>query len=107
MPFRLFADKKKDTVAEANQTQGARSCFQWLCLALRGSEYTMKKHTARGDSLLPEEVADRLNLSRYTVMVYYREGILRAWMKDKKGTPRFRWDWVQEDLAKLAGVEAE
>ena len=62
----------------------------------------MENQSATIEALGPKEVAERLGLSRYTVMKYYRDGIIRAWLKDQKGTPRFRWDWVTEDLARNA-----
>ena len=60
----------------------------------------MNNESATIEALGPDDVAERLGLSRYTVMRYYRDGIIRAWLKDQKGTPRFRWDWVTDDLAR-------
>ena len=57
--------------------------------------------TVQDDEVLTaEEVAGRLNLRTSTVMQYYREGILRPFLSDKK-SPRFSWQWVKDDLKKL------
>ncbi len=62
----------------------------------------MENQSATIEALGPVEIGERLGLSRYTVMKYYRDGTIRAWLKTKKGTPLFRWDWVTEDLSRNA-----
>ena len=50
--------------------------------------------------LTAEEVGQKLGLKTSTIMTYYREGILRPFLSDKK-SPRFSWQWVKDDLKKL------
>lgn len=52
------------------------------------------------ETLTAAQVAAKLGLATRTIMDYYREGILRPFLSDKK-SPRFSWEWVKEDLKKL------
>lgn len=63
----------------------------------------MKTNAASVEELLTSgEVADRLSLSRYTIMKYKRDGLIRAYLNTPNG-PRFLWSEVLEDLAKIEG----
>ena len=50
--------------------------------------------------LTAPQLAKILQLKTSTVTAYYREGIIRPFISDKK-SPRFNLDWAIEDLKKL------
>ena len=50
------------------------------------------------DLLLPEELAERLRVSRYVIMKYARDGVLRVATRNFKGTPRFKWEDALADI---------
>ena len=50
--------------------------------------------------LTAPQLAKILQLKTSTVTAYYREGIIRPFISDKK-SPRFNLDWVLKDLKKL------
>ena len=64
----------------------------------------MKKKGARDNGetelLFANEVATRLRMSERQVMTAHRRGILRSYVVDARGTPRFIFADVLEDFEK-------